>query len=139
MEAITGKAAEELFRAEFMQLQSLRQLLNASSDSDTVERVRKLLEEKRAMEKQVEKLRLETARYKLNDILDAPEHISDIEVVAREIDWVQSADELQGVAELARQQLKSGAALLGSVIDGKVSLVAIITDDLVEKKEIACR
>ncbi len=136
VEAITGKAAEELFRAEFMQLQSLRQLLNAASDSDAVERVRKLLEEKRAMEKQVEKLRLEAARYKLNDILDAPEHISDIEVVAREIDWVQSVDELQGVAELARQQLKSGAALLGSVIDGKVSLVAIITDDLIEKKKL---
>ncbi|MFN3386588.1 MAG: alanine--tRNA ligase [Candidatus Thermochlorobacter sp.] len=136
VEAITGKAAEELFRTEFVQLQSLRQMLNASSDSDAIERVKKLLEEKRAMEKQVEKLRLEAARYKLNDILDAPEHISDVEVVAREIDWVQSVDELQGVAELARQQLKSGAALLGSVIDGKVSLVAIITDDLIEKKKL---
>ncbi|MFN3395075.1 MAG: DHHA1 domain-containing protein, partial [Candidatus Thermochlorobacter sp.] len=136
VEAITGKAAEELFRTEFVQLQSLRQMLNVSSDSDAIERVKKLLEEKRAMEKQVEKLRLEAARYKLNDILDAPEHISDVEVVAREIDWVQSVDELQGVAELARQQLKSGAALLGSVIDGKVSLVAIITDDLIEKKKL---
>lgn len=136
IEAVTGKVAEELFRAEFAQLQTLKQLLNAPSESEAIERVRKLLEEKRTLEKQIEKLRLETAQYKLNDILDAPEHISDVDVVARQIDWVQSVDELQGIAELARQKLKRGAALLGTVIDGKVSLVAVVTDDLVQQKKL---
>jgi alanyl-tRNA synthetase len=136
IEAVAGKAAEALFRTEFSQLQALKQLLNAPSESEAIERVKKLMEEKRAMEKQIEKLRIETARYKLNDILDAPEHISDVDVVAREIDWVQSVDELQGIAEMARQKLKSGVALLGSVIDGKVSLVAVVTDDLIQKKKL---
>jgi alanyl-tRNA synthetase len=136
IEAVAGKAAEALFRTEFSQLQVLKQLLNASSESEAIERVKKLLEEKRAMEKQIEKLRIETASYKLSDILDAPEHISDVDVVAREIDWVQSVNELQGIAELARQKLKSGVALLGSVIDGKVSLVAVVTDDLIQKKKL---
>ncbi len=136
IEAVAGKAAEALFRTEFSQLQALKQLLNAPSESEAIERVKKLLEEKRAMEKQIEKLRVETARYKLSDILDAPEHILDIDVVAREIDWVQSVDELQGIAEMARQKLKSGVALLGSIIDGKVSLVAVVTDDLVQKKKL---
>lgn len=136
IEAVTGKAAEELFRTEFAQLHTLKQLLNAPSESEAIERVRKLLEEKRTLEKQIEKLRLETAQFKLNDILEASEQISDVDVVTRQIDWVQSVDELQGIAEMARQKLKRGAALLGTVIDGKVSLVAVVSDDLVQQKKL---
>jgi len=136
IEAVTGKAAEALFRKEFEEMTELKQLLNVQQDDDVATRVKKLLDERKALEKQLQRLKVDAAQWRMNDVLGMPEQMFGIDIIARELDWIESVDELQGAAEFARQKLKNGAGLLGSVIDGKVSLVAFVSDDVIQSKQL---
>jgi alanyl-tRNA synthetase len=42
-------------------------------------------------------------------------------------------DELKSLGDTLREQLGSGVGLLASVIEGKVALVCVVTDDLLKK------
>ncbi len=135
IEAVTGKFAEDLFRKEFNDLQSLKQILNAQSEAEIPTKIEKLLEERKALEKQIEKLRGEIALTQLDGILSQAEEIGGAKVLATEVS-ASSADELRLIGEALRGKMKSGVALLASVIDGKVSLVATVSDDLIATKKL---
>jgi alanyl-tRNA synthetase len=135
IEAVTGKGAEELFRKEFRELQSLKQLLNAQSEAEIPTKIEKLMEERKALEKQIEKLRGEIALTQLDGILSQAQEISGAKILAAEVS-ASSADELRVMGEALRGKMKSGAALLASVIDGKVALVATVSDDLIATKKL---
>ncbi|MGQ9805112.1 MAG: alanine--tRNA ligase, partial [Chlorobiales bacterium] len=135
IEAVTGKRAEELFRKEFRELQSLKQLLNAQSEAEIPTKIEKLMEERRALEKQLEKLRVEVAVSQLDRLLNQAEEIGGAKIVASEIS-TSSADELRLLGEALRSKIKSGVALLASVSEGKVALVATVSDDLIATKKL---
>ncbi len=135
IEAVTGKAAEALFRKEFAELQSLKRLLNAQSEDEIPAKIEKLLEERKALEKQLEKLRAELAASQLDSLLNQATEIGGAKILATEVS-ASSADELRLMGEALRGKMKSGVSLLASVIDGKVSLVASVSDDLIASKKL---
>ncbi|MFN3560779.1 MAG: alanine--tRNA ligase [Chloroherpetonaceae bacterium] len=135
IEAVTGKAAEALFRKEFNELQSLKQLLNAQSEEEIPTKVVKLIEERKALEKQLEKLRVEVATSQLDTLLAHAEEIGGTKILATEVS-ASSADELRLMGEALRGKMKSGVALLASVIEGKVALVATVSDNLIASKHL---
>ncbi|MFQ3599068.1 MAG: alanine--tRNA ligase [Chloroherpetonaceae bacterium] len=135
IEAVTGKGAEALFRKEFSELQSLKHLLNAQSEAEIPAKIEKLLEERKALEKQLEKLRVEVAASQLDRLLNQAEEINGAKILASEIS-TSSADELRLLGEALRGKMKSGAVLLASVIEGKVALVATVSDDLIASKKL---
>ncbi|MCS6987958.1 MAG: alanine--tRNA ligase [Chloroherpetonaceae bacterium] len=135
IEAVTGKAAEDLFRKEFAELQTLKRMLNAQSEEEIPAKIEKLLDEKKALEKQLEKLRAEVAAAQLDSLLNQAAEIGGAKVLATEV-RAASADELRLMGEALRGKIKSGVALLASVIEGKVSLVATVSDDLIASKKL---
>ena len=135
IEAVTGKAAEALFRKEFNELQSLKMLLNAQSEEEIPTKIEKLLEERKALEKQLEKLRVEVAASQLDRLLNQAHEIGGAKILATEVS-ASNADELRLMGEALRGKLKSGVALLASVIEGKVALVATVSDDLIASKKL---
>ncbi len=135
IEAVTGKVAEELFRKEFAELQSLKHLLNVQSEDEIPTKIEKLLEERKTLEKQLEKLRVEVAASQLDRLLNQAEAIGGAKILASEVS-VSSADELRLLGETLRGKMKSGAALLASVSEGKVALVATVSDDLIASKKL---
>ncbi len=135
IEAVTGEVAEELFRKEFSELQSLKHLLNVQSEEEIPLKIEKLLEERKALEKQLEKLRIEVATSHLERLLNQAEEINGTKVLASEVS-VSSADELRLLGETLRSKMKSGVALLAAVSEGKVALVATVSDDLIASKKL---
>lgn len=135
IEAVTGKVAEDLFRKEFAELQTLKRLLHAQSEEEIPAKIEKLLDERKALEKQLEKLRAELAASQLDSLLNQATEIGGAKILATEVQ-VASADELRLMGEALRGKMKSGVALLAGVIEGKVSLVATVSDDLIAKKQV---
>jgi alanyl-tRNA synthetase len=135
IEAVTGKFAEDLFRKEFNELQSLKHMLNAQSEAEIPSKIEKLMEERKALEKQLEKLRVEVAASQLDHLLNQAQEIGGAKVLAIEV-AAGSPDELRLMGEALRGKMKSGVALLASVIEGKVSLVATVSDDLIATKKL---
>ncbi len=135
IEAVTGKFAEDLFRKEFSELQSLKHLLNVQSEEEIPAKIEKLIEERKALEKQLEKLRVEVATSQIERVLNQAEEIGGAKILAIEVS-ATSADDLRVMGEALRGKMKSGVALLASVIDGKVALVATVSDDLIASKKL---
>ncbi|MBI4809848.1 MAG: alanine--tRNA ligase, partial [Ignavibacteriales bacterium] len=61
--------------------------------------------------------------------------IDGIKVVSEKVD-VQSVDELQRLGDTLRLKLVSGVGVLAAVINEKVSLVCVVTDDLIKTKKL---
>jgi alanyl-tRNA synthetase len=59
----------------------------------------------------------------------AARDIGGVRVIARRIDGLDMKD-LRSAADRARADVKSGVIVLGSVTEGKVNLVAVVTPDL---------
>jgi alanyl-tRNA synthetase len=65
-------------------------------------------------------------------LLDGAKDVSGVPVIAKRVD-APSVDSLRYMADSLRQSLKSGVAVLGSVIDDRPMFIALVTKDLNEK------
>ncbi|ACF13065.1 alanyl-tRNA synthetase [Chloroherpeton thalassium ATCC 35110] len=135
VEAVTGKVAEDLFRSDRRKLQALRDTLSAQSEDAVLERVQKILEEKKELEKEVEKLRLELAASALDGLVKNAETLNGVKILAAEVK-VSGADELKQLGEMARSKLGSGVLLLGAALGEKASLVAAVSDDVIKSHKL---
>ena len=92
-------------------------------------RLQKLLEEQRALEKQLAELAAGQARARAEALVASARQIDGVAVVAGRVDGLDP-DGLRAVADTLRDRLGSGVVCVGSVLDGKVSLVVAVTKDL---------
>jgi alanyl-tRNA synthetase len=72
------------------------------------------------------------ARGRAEDLVASARQVNGVGVVAGRIDGLD-ADGLRAVADTLRDRLGSGVVCVGSASDGKVSLVAAVTRDLVKR------
>ena len=111
--------------------QNLRQMLNVPVEKVT-ETVEKLLDEKRGLEKEIQEMRKQNAGANAGSLLEEAELIGDVHVLARQVE-VQSMDEFRSMADSLRKQLNNGVAWLSAEIDGKSSLLCVVSDPLLER------
>jgi len=71
-------------------------------------------------------------RGRADDLVASARQVNGIAVVAGRIDGLDP-DGLRAVADTLRDRLGSGVVCVGSVVDGKVNLVAAVTKDLVKR------
>ena len=128
---VTGIQAESISRQENRVAQNLRQLLNVPVEKVT-ETVEKLLDEKRGLEKEIQEIRKQNAGANAGSLLEEAELIGDVHVLARQVE-VQSMDEFRSMADSLRKQLNNGVAWLSAEIDGKSSLLCVVSDPLLER------
>jgi len=100
--------------------------------SEAAERVGQLMESVRALEKELERLQSRLARAQADDLLAQAVDVAGIKVLAAQLDGLD-AKALRETADKLRDKLKSCAVVLGTVTDGKVSLIAAVTPDLTAK------
>jgi len=94
--------------------------------------VQKLLEEQRALEKQRAAFESRQASSKAEDLVTTARQVNGVAVIAGRIDGLD-ADALRSVADTLRNRLGSGVVCVGSVVDGKVNLIAAVTKDLTSR------
>ncbi len=128
IEAVTGRAAEQAVALAEQRLTQAASLLRVPA-AELPDRVARLVEERRALERQVSELQRRIALGGPGDASPAPERIGGVALVARNLGDVP-ARELKGLAEAIGTQIGSGVVALLSTADGKGSIVVAVSADL---------
>jgi alanyl-tRNA synthetase len=131
VEAVAGPAAIESVARKEAALREAADLLKIGP-LEVPKRLQKLLEEQRALEKQLAELEARLARSRAEDLVKAARQVNGVAVIAGRIDGLD-ADGLRAVADTLRNRLGSGIVCVGSVVDGKVNLIAAVTKDLTSR------
>ena len=134
IEAVTGLAAYEMTRKNRDLIQSVSQALNAAPE-DVLGRIEALARKNRDMEKEIKRLKTEGAFGGGVDILSNAVEVDGIKVAFGRIQ-VDNPGELKVLADSIRAKIGSGVGVLGTVIEGKVSIVVTVTDDLIQKRSL---
>src|SRR5690606_22343724 len=96
---------------------------------DVAERVERLLEERRALERELEALRAEQRRAASGDLASQAEEIAGVKVLAAKVEGV-SGEDLRALVDELRDKLGRGVVLLAAPADGRVTLALGVTPDL---------
>ncbi len=131
IEAVTGRGAHALIARRFKSLKRAAALLSATPDQ-LPERLEGLLDDLSAARKEIAALRSEQALSVFNLHLQRAQAVSGVVVLAAEIPHAD-ADTLRMLSDRFRAQHASGVCLLASNREGKVLLIAALTDDLVKR------
>jgi alanyl-tRNA synthetase len=131
IEAVAGTAAVETVARRERVLREIADILKVGAD-EAPQRLRKLLDEQKLLERQLAEMETKLARGKADDLVKSARQVNGVAVIAGRIDGLD-ADGLRAVADTLRDRLGSGVVCVGSAVDGRVNLVAAVTKDLVKR------
>jgi alanyl-tRNA synthetase len=132
VEAIAGSVALAQAQSERDRLARAAEALKAQPQEIDA-RIAQVVENVKALEKEVARLKAELARGKLDDVLAmGMRTINGTKAIAVVLDGADAAM-LRDSLDRVKEKLGSGVALLATVADGKVSLIAGVTRDLTGK------
>ncbi len=94
-------------------------------------RQEELQERIKQLEKELSRASLEQGAGEIDSVITSAEAWNDSRIAVARMD-VSDAEQLKALGDTLREKLKSGIGLLAAVIDSKVLLVCVVTDDLVK-------
>ena len=131
IEALTGQAAYEwVVRAERV-LKDVAGLVRGSRE-DVDEKVRELVERSRRFEKEIQALKSKLASGQGGDLSAQAKDVSGVKVVATTLEGADARTLREAVDQL-KSKLGSSVVVLATVQDGRVTLVAGVSQDLVSR------
>ncbi len=131
IEAVAGPAALEAVAKKEAALREAAEILKIAP-LEVPRRLQKLLEEQKALEKQLETLEARAARSRAEELVASARQVNGVAVIAARVDGLD-AEGLRSVADTLRDRLGSGVVCVAGVVDGKVNLVAAVTKDLTKR------
>jgi alanyl-tRNA synthetase len=131
VEAFTGEGALDLIRSYEQKLKEIGNLVRGSTD-DTVEKVRKLLEHQKELERKIQKLHGQVEKDQISELLAKKESVNGTNVLVSQVDGVD-AKQLRDIADHLTEKLGSGVVVLASAGEGNVNLVASVSPDLTRR------
>jgi alanyl-tRNA synthetase len=130
IEALTGAAALQYVEDKVSQLKNINELLKTK---DPVKTIEKILEEKNALEKKIEKLEARALVEIRNELLKKDEIVNGVTFVG-DIVEVNNADALKKLCFDLKNNLNDYVAVLGSNIGGKPFVAIGIADTVAAAK-----
>jgi alanyl-tRNA synthetase len=94
-----------------------------------------IAEKRKLVDRELAKYRLQSQSGTIDGYVRAARLVQDVKVVSTQVE-AHSVDELKRLGDTLRTKLGKGVGLLAAIIDGKVSLVCVVTDDLVGAKKL---
>lgn len=131
IEAITGDEAISRMLEQQRTLDASGRALRTTW-AEVPEQIEALQERMRGLERENERLRGQIAASRAGDLLDQAVDVNGFRVLAARAD-VEGKDALRQMGDRLRDRLGSGVVVLGAVIDGRPSLLAMVTPDLVKR------
>jgi alanyl-tRNA synthetase len=128
IEALTGMGALGHLREQERTLRRIGELLKVPA-AEAVRRVERLLEERRAADREIAALRKGERVATAMDLISRARDVNGTKVLATRAEGVEGKD-LRAMVDDLRDKLKSGVVLLASESGGKVSLALGVTPDL---------
>ena len=131
IEATTGRGALAFVQAQEAKLAAAAAALKAPV-GELEAKIAQLLDSARAAEKELAKLKAKAAASAGDDLAGTAVDVKGAKVLAAAVDGAD-AKALRETMDKLKDKLKSAAIVLGSVVDGKVTLIAGVTSDLTAK------
>jgi alanyl-tRNA synthetase len=131
IEAVTGTKALALFDQVESLVEAAGRSLKANRDS-LIEKLEALVAHNRKLEKDLASLKTKLATAGSGDVLSNAVEVAGIKVLALNLDGAD-AKSLRETADQFKNKLGSAVVLLAAVEDGKVSLIAGVTQDITAK------
>ena len=131
VEAFTGEGALDLIRSYEQKLKEIGNLVRGSAD-DAVEKVKKLLDRQKELEREIEKLRGQFEKDQIPELLTKKQSVDGAHVLVSQVDGVD-AKQLRDIADQLKEKLGSSVVVLASAGDGNVNLVASVSPDLTRR------
>ncbi len=131
IEAISGRAAERLVWEKFQREDRLARTLQIPS-REIEDRVKALIDEVETLQREREAAERRLSLQSAEGLLADAKQVDGVAVLATRA-TAANADSLREVGDWLRDKLGSGVVVLGSVIDDRPLLVAMVTPDLVQR------
>jgi alanyl-tRNA synthetase len=131
VEAFTGAGALDLIGSYERRLKEIGALVRGSAD-DAVDKVKKLLERQKELEKEIEKLRGQLEKDQIPELLAKKQSIDGANILISQVDGLD-AKQLRDIADQLKEKLGSGVVVLASASEANVNLVASVSKDLTKK------
>ena len=133
VEATTGGTALALIDGQLGEFQQVAKQVRAQAGGGMVEKaVAALIEDKKALEKELARLRSKLAMGQGTDLASQAVEVKGAKVLAATLEGADTKT-LRETMDKLKDRLKSAAIVLSAVADGKVSLIAGVTADLTGK------
>ncbi len=131
LEICTGISAWKMAREEFKILGSIAKEIK-SSPAEAPEKIKSILEEGSKLRKQLSKLKKGNLSSVIEELMDKVEEINGIPYLAASLGELDGK-ELRDASDIVRKKLNSGVALLGAVKDDRVSLLCVVSKDMINQ------
>ena len=132
IEAISGRSAERMVWDRFKREERIAQTLQ-TSPAEVEERVRSLMAELDGLQREQEAMERRLSLQAADGLLTQAQDIDGVTVLSARAS-AASADSLREVGDYLRDKLGSGVVVLGSVINDRPMLVAMVTRDLIDAR-----
>jgi alanyl-tRNA synthetase len=133
VEATTGANALAMMNDQLQEFHEVAQQVRAQPGAGMVEKaVQGLLDEKKALEKELAKLRSKLAMGQGQDLASQAVDVKGAKLLVATLEGAD-AKTLRETLDKLKDKLKSAAVVLAAVSDGKVALIAGVTADLTGK------
>jgi alanyl-tRNA synthetase len=131
IEALTGEAALAYSQQNSRILQATAHLIKEQAPG-VPRRVKKLLADIKAYEKEIEQLKTRLASDERIAGADAVKSVNGVKVMAKSVS-VDTPAALRNLADQWKNKIKSGIVVLGSRSGQKAMLIVVVTGDLIDK------
>jgi len=131
IEALAGRKAYEHVKGEETIIEEMAEVLKVPR-SELVSRLQKMVKENREMAKEIECLRSRTVTSAVEKLAGKAKKVGKIKLVSAKVE-ASNTSILRSYGDQLRERLKSGIVILGAIIEGKVALLSVVTQDLVKK------
>jgi alanyl-tRNA synthetase len=131
VEAFTGEGALDLIQTYEQRLKEIGDLIRAGAD-DAVDKIKKLLDRQKELEKEIEKLRSQFEKDQIPALLAKKQSINGINLLITQVESVDGK-QLREIADQLTEKLGSGVVVLASAGDANVTLVASVTKELTKR------
>ncbi|MBT9153101.1 MAG: Alanine--tRNA ligase [Firmicutes bacterium] len=131
VEAVTGLLAYRLVQERTALLQGVADELKTTPD-EALRRLDSIMQHSKEVEREFARLQGKLAGLQAVEYVATAPLVAGIKVVARQVE-VRDMETLRATADAVKNKLSSGVIVLGAVHDGKVSLVSMVSDDLISR------
>jgi alanyl-tRNA synthetase len=130
IEAVTGRAALNLFREHERELKEIEALVRSPA-GQAVKRVQALVDDRRALEKRLDDaLRTGGGGSAIKSLVEQGSVVNGVRVVAANVS-APDLPALQAMGDALREQIETGVGVIAASFDnGKNTMLAVVSDDL---------
>ncbi len=132
IEAITGNKAFDLLVTLNDFAENLKERFKATDLNELQEKIQKLMDEKKEMEKQIQKTIKTDVLKNVDSYIASAKDINGIKIITIKLDGIEKSI-IRELGDILKHKTKKAIIVIANIFSDKVSLLSVVTDDLTDK------